>query len=221
METNNKPLRQSQQPSQVDGAAYFQGLAELANQTSEQHLGRGTLQNALTHGAEISDRNTTVMQCWYGANIQSALRHDEKDTTDFIMMLFARMLHRMNLNHPWSREADALDDVRDMMAFDPTWTVEDFALCTRLMAKGELGNHYNRPSTAWIRQCQKAYNELKYQAREYIAERAKVKNEAAELEARDPQASKPRTMAEFLSGKNYLSAMDRAEMKANDRQRNG
>lgn len=165
----------------------------------------------------------TVSQSWYGCNIQFAMRTNEQETVDRIMLLFARMLHRMNEDHPWVTEYDSMEEVREMIDFDPTWTLEDFALSMAMMAKGELARHNGRPSTGWIRKCQIAYSKLKSEAREEIARRAKVKAEADAMEAAytaglslptsESHIEQPRTMAEFLGGKNRLSFAEREAMK--------
>jgi len=224
MDQQTKPSKQSPQPSQADGLAYFQALENLQKQSSEQLLGRGVLQSALKHAGEINDRNMTPAAAWYGCNIQAAMRDEPDETVDYIALLFARMLQRMNEDHPWIDEGDVMEEVREMVAFDPTWTVEDFALAFAMMAKGGLEKHNGRPSTTWVRACQIAYNELKFDAREQIAAQAKAKAEADRLTAMDPQWSghvsrKPRTMAEFLGGKNHLSAADRAELAQRDKER--
>jgi len=231
METNNKQSKQLQQQSQADGLAYFQQMQSLQKQNSEQHLGRGTLQSALQNASKVNERNMTPEMAWFGCGIQQAIREDKQATADFLALLFAKMLHRMNEDHPWVSEEDAMEEVEDMMAFDPTWTIEDFALAMSKMAKGGLSAHNGRPSTGWVRKCQIAYNELKYEAREELARKAKVTAEADAAErayyvklglpTSEERMSRPRTMAEFLSGHDKLSAADRAQMAQRDKERNG
>jgi hypothetical protein len=231
MEMNNEQLKQSPQPLREDGVAYFQGLQQAEKTLDETRIGRGTLHSACANATQVNERTMTIHQAWYGCNIRSAIRQDQETTEMVIQLLFARMLRRMNVDHPWTIEADALDEVRDMMDYDHTWTVEDFALCMDMMAKNQLKQHYNRPSTGWIRECQQAYNDRKYQAREEIAQRAKSRA-AADAAERAYNASKHigwgdsiergdkvRTMAEFLSGKNKLTFAEREEMAQRDRNR--
>jgi len=83
----------------------------------------------------------------------------------------------------------------------------------------------------WIRECQQAYNERKFEAREEIAQRAKSRA-AADAAERAYNASKHlgwgdgmerqekgRTMAEFLAGKNKLTFAEREEMAQRDKNR--
>jgi len=228
---NEQPLKQSPQPSPEDGAAYFQGLQRAEKTLDEPRIGRGMLHSACKNATAINERTLTIHQAWFGCNVRSAIRQDEETTVMVVQLLFARMLRRMNVDHPWTMEQDARDEVDEMMNFDFTWTIEDLALCMDMMAKNQLKPHYSRPSTGWIRECQQAYNERKFEAREEIAQRAKSRA-AADAAERAYNASKHlgwgdgmerqekgRTMAEFLAGKNKLTFAEREEMAQRDKNR--
>lgn len=226
METKGQQSKQSLQQSPTDGAVFFQAIKEKASTSDETLIGRGDLDQALAniehyggHGNEL-----TPQQAWFGVNIRTAMRQDEPATTAKIKEMFKFVLLEMNVDHPWTNAKLGDKQVARLIEFDPTWTLEDFAVFFDMMARGRLGNHYGRPSRQWIEECQVAYNGLKFDAREEIAARAKVKAEADRLTAMDPQWSghvsrKPRTMAEFLGGKNHLSAADRAELAQRDKER--
>lgn len=231
MEMNNEQLKQSPQPSREDGVEYFRALQRAEKTSDEPLIGRGTLHSACKNATAINERTLTVHQAWFGCNIRTAMRQDEQTTVMVVQLLFARMLRRMNVDHPWTMEGDALDEVSDMMNFDFTWTIEDFALCMDMMAKNQLKPHYNRPSTGWIRECQQAYNERKFEAREQIAQRARSRA-AADAAEKAYNASKHlgwgvsiergekvRTMAEFLAGRNKLTFAEREEMAQRDKNR--
>jgi hypothetical protein len=167
---------------------------------------------------DINTTNLTPIEAWYGCNIQRAMREDAAETTDMIAVLFAQTLTMMNLPHPWTTAELARKQVKEMIAYDATNTVEDLALMMDMMKRGQLANHYNRPNVAWVMQSMRKYAELKAIAREELASREKKDRELERMMAMDPQMDK-RTMAQFLGGRNRLTPMDREEMKANDRER--
>ena len=221
MEMNNELLKQSQQLSQADGAAYSQELQLATKVAAETSIGRRDYDKSYLHILS-GDTKYTVMDAWYGCNIQKAMRHP--NTFELIKHQFKLVLLEMNCDHPWTNKLIGDRQVQRIIDFDPTWTMEDFGLFFEMTADGKLALHYGKPNRDWWHRCQVAYNELKYEAREEIARQAKAKAQVEEMKAADPQwttdaPSKPRTMAEFLSGKNYLSAMDRAEMAERDKAR--
>lgn len=226
METNETQSKLSLHQSQTGIAAYFQAIKERAKTLDETLIGKNHCNSALEHLNDygIGGYKFSVKEAWFGSNIQLALRQDYDKTMQAVKNMFKTVLLEMNADHPWTNKELGQRQMARMIDFDPSWTLEDFAVFFDLMSQGQLGHHYNRPSRQWINACQVAYNELKFEAREEIARQAKAKAQVEEMKAADPQwtsdaPSKPRTMAEFLSGKNYLSAMDRAEMAERDKAR--
>jgi hypothetical protein len=218
METNNKPLKQSPQQSQAVGEVYFHELQVAASNPSQQRIGSMKLQKSLQHATALTANDITPVDAWYGCNIQRAMREDGENTVDVLTLLFAQTLEMMNLTHPWNTKELARKQVKEMIAFDQTNTVEDLALMMDMMKRGQLANHYNRPNVAWVESSMRKYAELKAAAREQLADREKKDRELERMMAMDPQMDK-RTMAQFLGGRNRLTPMDREEMKANDRER--
>lgn len=233
MQTEKKSVlsRQSQAVSRTDTEGYFQAIRAKAKASDETLIGRGSVEASLTYAAELDAYKMTPADCWYGANIRTCLRVDEAGTKATIKKLFKLMLSEMNVDHPWTTERMGSRQINIMLDFDHTWTMEDFVCFFDLAGRGRLANHYGRPSRAWIEEAQRAYNEEKADAREEIARRAKVKAEADAMEAAynaglrlptsEEHMEKPRTMAEFLGGKNKLSFAEREAMKQRDKQRNG
>jgi len=180
--------------------------------------------SALEIVTQVRQNNCTIEEAWYGCGMETALRPEHKeDTWDVLLELFADTLTEMNCQHPWMDKRIANRQMERLTEFDAAWTLEDFALFFDMLADGKLDNHYGRPSREWLNKCQVAYNELKYEAREEIARRAKVKAEADAMEAAytaglslptsENHMEQPRTMAEFLGGKNRLSFAEREAMK--------
>lgn len=186
---------------------------------------------------KISVQNMTSDQAMFGASLERAMRDNPKATTDLFVVLFSKMLSRIGVPTPWDLPADSteeddqdmLNEIRDVvdgiLRFDPTWTIEDVALMFRMASKGKLAKFYGRVGEAWVDECVKMYAELKVDARERMVEKHKLQSELERKRAMDPQfngaLNQPvHTTAEFLGGKNKLSAMDRAEMTMRDRVRN-
>lgn len=155
-------------------------------------------------------------------------------TFEVIKHLFKEcLMERGEHNHPWTTDNAPLgsDQVKRMMDFDLTWTIEDFGLFFDMVADGRLQDHHGRPSRDWWRKCQEAFNDLKYEAREEIAAQAKKKAEAdaaekayylslgMDLPTAEGRMERVRTMAEFLGGKNKLTDAERAEMFNRDKKR--
>jgi len=171
----------------------------------------------------------TPAAAWFGCNIRTALRNDETTVKGIISLRFAKMLSQLNLPHPWTDRQSASEAVESMIAFDPTWTLEDFGLFFDLAAKGKLKTTYQRPNVAWLAQCQVAYNERKFEERERLTAQMKLIAENAMREKEHPYftgviqeavpSRRPRSMADFLKGENRLTAVERAEMAERDKQR--
>lgn len=186
---------------------------------------------------KISVQNMTSDQAMFGASLERAMRDKPKETTDLFVVLFSKMLSRVGVPTPWDLPGDAtpedsqdmLEEIRDVvdgiLRFDPTWTIEDVALMFRMASKGKLAKFYGRVGEAWVDECVRMYAELKVDARERMAEKHKLQSELERRRAMDPQFNGPlnqrvHTTAEFIGGKNKLSAMDRAEMAMRDKERN-
>lgn len=177
-------------------------------------------------------RNYSVRSAWFGASMEKARKATA--TFEVIKHLFKEcLMERGEHNHPWTTDNAPLgsDQVKRMMDFDLTWTIEDFGLFFDMVADGRLQDHHGRPSRDWWRKCQEAFNDLKYEAREEIAAQAKKKAEAdaaekayylslgMDLPTAEGRMERVRTMAEFLGGKNKLTDAERAEMFNRDKKR--
>jgi hypothetical protein len=212
---------------------YFQAIRERAATWDETLIGRSSLAPALESIGQYGNPGCkfNVREAWFGINIQLAIREDEQGAFAQIKQMFKTVLLEMNVDHPWTTEQIGQKQITRIIDYDYSWTLEDFAVFFDMAAGGQLANHYGRPSRQWWEDCQRKYNELKFEAREEIARRAKVKAEADAMEAaynaglRLPTSEEhmqpARTMAEFLGGKSKLSFAEREAMKQRDQQRNG
>lgn len=188
--------------------------------------------NALSVATQVRKSNTTVEQAMYGAKVTRAMEQSPDDVMDLFLELFAEAFEMMNVNHPWQTEARAVRQIEEMIAFDPTWTIEDFCIFFDMLSQDDFEEkHYGRPSRGWLKTCQIEYNGLKVDAREEIVRKRKLKAEAdaaekayyiasgMDLPTSEARMERVRTMAEFLGGANRLSASDRAEMQERDKKR--
>lgn len=233
METNVMQSKQSSRQSQMGIGEYIRAIRARAAKRDETLIGRGFFYDAIVNLENYGDHGFkfTPEEAWYGTNIKSAMRQDDSLTMSFIKNMFKTVLLEMNVDHPWTTMKIAYKQMSRLIEFDQSWTLEDFAVFFDMAAGGQLANHYGRPSRQWWEDCQRKYNELKFEAREEIARRAKVKAEADAMEAAynaglrlptsEEHMEKPRTMAEFLGGKSKLSFAEREAMKQRDRKRNG
>jgi len=210
-------------------------LQDRALALEEQYVGAMPFTNALSVATQVRKNNITVEQAMYGANAVNAFRESPDDVMDLLLELFAEAFEMMNVNHPWHTEDRAVRQIEEMLAFDPTWTLEDFCIFFDMLSQDDFKEkHYGRPSRGWLKECQIDYNGLKVDAREEIVRKRKLKAQAdaaerayyitagMELPTSEGRMEKARTMAEFLGGLNRLSAADRAEMKERDeKRRNG
>lgn len=221
--------------SEKSVATYVAQLKERNNAATEALIGKMTSEVTLQNiGAAKLPQQITIDEAWFGCNIQRLMREHEGQTVTLLRAKFADWLLDMNATHPWGQKAKAYDQVDRMIHFDHSWTLEDFILFMDMAAEGRFGPHYGRPSRAWVRECQVKYNELKFEARERMAKRAQLR---AEREMQDalyqvvpegnpfadqPQARRPRSLADFIMGKNRLDAGDRALLAEKDsKRRNG
>lgn len=219
-------------------------VAELkvrAQALEEQSLGAMSFTSALGIVTQVRQNNCTIEEAWYGCGMETALKPEHKaDTWDALLELFADTLTEMNCQHPWMNERMANRQMERLTEFDPSWTMEDFALFFDMLADGKLENHYGRPSREWLNKCQMAYNDMKYEALENIKKKARWKAENQQQEdmyqlqkmlgddipfMTDDETiewakqHRPRTMAEFLGGKSHLSATERAWLSQRDKER--
>lgn len=207
-------------------------LQERALALEERYLGAMPFTNALSVATRVRKNNITVEQAMYGANAARAFAEQPDDVMDVLLELFAEAFEMMNVNHPWQNEARAMRQIEEMIAFDPTWTLEDFCIFFDMLSQDDFKEkHYGRPSRGWLKECQIDYNGLKVDAREEIVEKRKLKAQAdaaerayyitagMELPTSEGRMEKPRTMAEFLGGVSRLSATERMEMAKRDKER--
>ena len=218
--------------SEKSVATYVALLKERSSEAKELLIGRMTSELTLRNiGTTNLAMKIRPIDAWFGYSIQTAMRENKQQTQALLRAKFLEWLLDMNCDHPWGEKERAYAQVDRMIDFDPSWTLEDFILFFYKAAEGHFKPHYGRPNRAWVRECQIAYNELKYEAREELARKAKAMAEADAAErayyvklglpTSEERMSKPRTMAEFLSGHDKLSAADRAQMAQRDKERNG
>lgn len=188
--------------------------------------------NALSVATQVRKNSVTVEQAMYGAKATRAYEASPEDVMDVMLELFAEAFEMMNVNHPWQDEARAKRQIEEMLAFDETWTLEDFCIFFDMLSQDDFKEkHYGRPSRGWLKECQIDYNGLKVDAREEIVRKRKLKAQAdaaekayymtkgMNLPTSEGWMPKPRVMAEFLSGVNRLTPEERAEMAKRDKER--
>lgn len=224
MADKKSQLMQLPKASRVDIEAYTQSLTEKVNNPASQTVGHGQYERSISAIPTITHKNLTVDQALYGCSLERALRINRELTTDVIAVAFDKMIVRVGVQNPWEDGVDAMEAVEDILERDPSWTLEDVALMFRMAARGKLAKAYDRIGEPWLEECLVAYANLKVDAMERRRERVKLHHEVEGLMAADPQLPvdrkrQPRTMAEFLTGSNYLTALDRAEMIERDKQR--
>jgi len=157
----------------------------------------------------------------YGCSLERALKINREITTDVIAVAFDKMISRIGVKHPWEDGLDAMEAVEEILERDLSWTLEDVALMFRMAARGKLTKAYDRIGEPWLEECLVAYANLKIDAMERKREKEKAYHEAEAMQIADPQFlqepnRKPRVMAEFLGGKNYLTAYERGQMALRD-----
>jgi len=224
MADKKSQLTRLQKASQEDIRDYVQSLSHKVNNPASQTVGHGPFERSISAIPTIRVDNFTTDQALYGCSLERALKTNAEVTKDVVAVAFDRMLVKIGVKHPWEDEQEAIEAVDEILHRDPTWTLEDVALMFRMAAKGKLAKVYDRVGEPWLEECIMAYANLKVDAMERRRERVKLHHEVEGLMAADPQLPvdrkrKPMTMAEFLGGGNYLTALDRAEMIERDKQR--
>lgn len=182
-------------------------------------------------GTTEMHKHITIKDAWFGANIRRLMAQDIDQLRSLVLAQFRVFILSLNANHPWRDKPSAMSQVDEILEFDHSWTLEDVVLFLQSAGRGDYEPHYGRPNRAWIRECQIAYNDKKFEAREEIALQAKKKAEAdaaekayymslgMDLPTAEGRMERVRTMAEFLGGKNKLTPAERAEMLNRDKER--
>jgi len=249
METKQQALTLSPQQLQVAGQGSFRAIETKAKDLDATSI--GNTPNELLPYCKTpeaieavmtvyDDYEMTVNKAFHGMNIQWAQREHPNELFELVKALFKDALAFINKDHPWTTARRGNLEVKEMIQYGLTWTIEDFVLFFQMMRKGQLAKHYDKPDSEWVNKCLVAYANLKEDYREDFQKKVKWKAENQQQEDMHnlykmlgndipfmtddetiewAKQHRPRTMAEFLGGKSYLSATERAWLSQRDKER--
>lgn len=247
METKQQALTLSPQQLQVAGLASFRAIEAKARELEESSIGSTpnellpyckTPEAANAVIAFYDDHKLTVEKAFFGMNIQKARRLYPEQLFTLVQSLFKRTLLFINKDHPWIARDRADLELKEMLQYGLTWTVEDFVVFFDKLRRNELARHFDKPDSEWLRDSLVAYANLIEDFREDFRKRLKDKAMAEQADFFDAimppddapfilpseydeynRKHRPRTAAEFQGGKDYLNAFQRALLAQRDKKR--
>ena len=198
------------------------------------HPERETLKQMKTvkslENLQLQDVSTlTVRECFNGTNVQTAMRIHPEATRAALISMLVNCCKFLDLNKTLTEPEEFKMTLNELLKVFPTFTIEDWRLCTYKMINEEFGPYFERLKLAQFVNCFRKYEQQRQPIIEIIRENERKDAEQAQTELmryiqpeyateKQPSVRDRVDPVDWFKGENRLTYTERQEMDERQKQ---